>query len=299
MSDSKTETKVAVVGSTGYIGSATVGALASKFSSVPTIAFARNPEGDKAKGLAASNVTVAKGSFGDSGLADSLAGVSSVVLVTPGAEDRAPLTNTSIDACKAAGVKHVVLVSVAAVTAEKDHLFKRQFAEIEQHLVDSGLPHTIVRLPMFLDNQWGNAATIKGQNTLYHNLPEDKKYTVIGVADSGEALATIAVNPADHVGKAYTLTTPVASSNADFVAAYTKSLGREIKYVQVPDQGVHDALIGLGMPEWQVGGVMELIELMAEDCPQLCEPTGDFKTIVGRDATTIEAWVESVKGGFA
>ena len=60
-----------------------------------------------------------------------MTGVNTVYIVTPGAETRADLVAVGIDAAKTAGVAHIVIVSVPAVVAAGELMFKAQFRAIE------------------------------------------------------------------------------------------------------------------------------------------------------------------------
>ena len=52
-----------------------------------------------------------------------------------------------------------------------------------------GISFTLLRLPMFIDNQWANQASIKGQGTIYGPADGSKPTSLVSVADAGEAAA--------------------------------------------------------------------------------------------------------------
>eukprot|EP00036_Acanthoecidae_sp_10tr_P019574 CAMPEP_0206304004 /NCGR_PEP_ID=MMETSP0106_2-20121207/9525_1 /ASSEMBLY_ACC=CAM_ASM_000206 /TAXON_ID=81532 /ORGANISM="Acanthoeca-like sp., Strain 10tr" /LENGTH=148 /DNA_ID=CAMNT_0053734809 /DNA_START=126 /DNA_END=569 /DNA_ORIENTATION=+ len=144
---------VLVIGATGNVGTATVSALSSR--GIVTRAGARDPSSDKAKALATQpHVESVRADLGDpDSLPPALAGVSAVFIVTPGAENRAELVAAGVATAKTAGVSHIVVVSVPSVLADGDLIFKQQFNAIEADLKSSGVPATVLRLPMFLENQ--------------------------------------------------------------------------------------------------------------------------------------------------
>lgn len=73
-------------------------------------------------------------------------------------------------------LQHVVVVSV--LTADlTDTVFGKQFAELEAHVKSAGIPYTLLRLPIFLDNQYGNIGSIKGQSTWYDGIEPEKPFT--------------------------------------------------------------------------------------------------------------------------
>ena len=66
----------------------------------------------------------------------------------PGAANRVELATNAASASKEAGVEHLVLVSVLSVEAPET-LYGGQFAKIESHVKELGLPYTFLRLPFF------------------------------------------------------------------------------------------------------------------------------------------------------
>ena len=67
-------------------------------------------------------------------------------------QDRAALTINGINAAKDASVPFLLVLSVP--TAGQDTVFGRQFGEIEEAATSSGVPTTLLRLPLFTDNIW-------------------------------------------------------------------------------------------------------------------------------------------------
>ena len=71
-----------------------------------------------------------------------------------------------VPSASSAAIIHVVVVSVPAVVAAGELIFKTQFTKIEAKVAASGLKSTILRLPMFMENQWANQGSIKGQGKI-------------------------------------------------------------------------------------------------------------------------------------
>jgi len=188
----------------------------------------------------------------------------------------------------------VLVVSV--LTTGTDSIFGRQFAPLEEHVKQSGMPYGLLRLPFFLDNAFGNLEAIKG-GKYYAPAKPDVHFTPISVSDVGTAAAVILANPADHHNAVYKITTN-SMTHKDIAAAFTKVLGREVEYVQVPYEAAKKSFLDLGMPEWQVDGVLELLHYFDAESKLTNDPTGDFKSITGQDPQDAEAFVTSVKGAF-
>jgi hypothetical protein len=57
-------------------------------------------------------------------------------------------SKTAIEAAKLAGVRFALIVSVCSID-HPESIFGKQFIVIEDSIKKSGLPHTIIRLPLF------------------------------------------------------------------------------------------------------------------------------------------------------
>jgi uncharacterized protein YbjT (DUF2867 family) len=286
--------RVIVVGASGYIGRATLGALASRHSdTVQAFAGVRRPDTFEKM----ENVETVTADMGDkAALAMTLKGYDAAYLVIPGDIDRTQLGINGIEAAKEAGVKFLLVLSVLSVGTET--IFGRQFAPIEEAAQKCGLDYAIVRLPIFMDNHWANTWSVKEQSTFYDPRDGTKMHTPVAVSDVGKACADILADPTKHVGATYHLVSPAYSLD-DMAAELTKALGKEVKQTTVPYDVAKQAFLGMGFPEWQVDGIMELYKFMDDgsDCSNILD-TGDIELITGEKPTTIADWVSQNAGGF-
>ena len=148
--------KIVILGSSGNVGQATVQALSNKFGNeVEVIAGVRDPSKEEAKKLGElKGITLAQVDMNDKArVAEVCKGATSAFAITPGAYEREAITKNAIDGCIAAGVKAVATISVVTVE-EKDHLFSHQCLPIEEHIKKATDQYIILRLPMFIDNNW-------------------------------------------------------------------------------------------------------------------------------------------------
>lgn len=92
-------------------------------------------------------------------------------------------------------------IQVSVATVDKmDTIFGKQFTEIEESVRTSGIDFSLLRLPLFIDNNWLNKDTIHADGTIYGPADPFKKFTPIAVQDVGKAAATILLNPQEHKG---------------------------------------------------------------------------------------------------
>ena len=156
------------------------------------------------------------------------------------------------------------------------------------HQLLEGYESTILR---------GNAGTIKKEGVIYGPVDPTQKLASIAVADVGDAAATLLQNPSKFAGKTYTFnTTPY--SNEEVAQAFEEVLQKPVKYVQVSFDDAKKALMGMGMPEWQTDGVLELMRKQHEGKEVMSKKADDFEQVTGRAPLTIKEWVKMVKPGF-
>jgi NAD(P)H dehydrogenase (quinone) len=202
-------------------------------------------------GAPCQGVNVVKGDASDPvGLTAAFSGATSAYIIVPGVEARTALGLAAIAAARAAGVGHLTLQSV--VTADVvSTVFGAQFHPLEAAARKSGLPLTILRLPLFTDNIWGQADAVKGAGKFFYPTAAAAPYSSVTTDNAGEAGAVVVANPRPHVGKTYNVVGP-AYTNADLAAAFTAALGKPVEYVQVSYEAARASFLEKGWPEWQV-----------------------------------------------
>ena len=289
---------VFVIGASGQIGSATVQALSTRFSDKLDIrAGVRNPDkADKLKGF--KGVTMVRAEMGVKGeLLNTFKGVDALYIVTPPTENRAELTITTAEAAKEAGVKHILVVSICSVDNPKT-VFGKQFTEIEVGISKLGVSYIILRLPGFLENFLSDKSTIQESSQFYFPVDPTKQILFIAVEDAGVASAVILADPEKHANKTYNIVSN-RHSFGDVAAAFTEALGKEVKYVRVQYEDAKKSLLGAGMPQWQVGGMLDYLKLVDSGLEGADVPgNGDFERITGEKPTSLKEWVDKVKDTF-
>jgi uncharacterized protein YbjT (DUF2867 family) len=135
--------------------------------------------------------------------------------------------------------------------------FPRQHHESEDYIKSSGIPCTFLRPNGFMQNMVNyNGPSIRSQNAFYGSQG-DGQVSHIDLRDI--AAVTVKVLTEDgHVGKIYTLTGPKALTNSRIAEILSRTLGREIKYVDLPPAQMKQALLAVGTPEWNADGILDL-----------------------------------------
>ena len=119
---------------------------------------------------------------------------------------------------------------------------------------------------------------------------------MIAVGDAGKAGAAILADYSKHVGKDYQLVSE-APTYTQVAAAFSEALGREVSYVRVPYDTAKQTLMGMGMPEWAMDGLLKLYHLIDSGFP-LIDDLGDFKAITGEEPIDLKTWLAPIAENF-
>ena len=84
----------------------------------------------------------------------------------------------------------------------------------------------------------------------------EEKISAIDVRDIA-AVAVAALTDEGHEETTYDLTGPEGLTHQEMAEKLSKAVGREIQYVDVPPEAMREALIKVGLPPWQVDGLIE------------------------------------------
>lgn len=227
---------ILVSGATGQQGGAVARHLLSKGFRVR--ALTRNGDQDAARALTDQGAEVVEGSFDDRASLDrALDGVYGAYSVQgffeESVESEVRWGKAFADAASDAGVEHFVYNSVGGAERETGvpH-FDSKWA-IEEHIRALGLPATILRPVMFMNN-W---TTFTRDSILGGQLPQplspDTSLQVIAVDDIGAFAALAFSDPDTWIGRAL----EIAGDELTMTQAaetFGRVLGHQVEYVQVP-----------------------------------------------------------------
>jgi len=241
---------VLVTGATGTVGSVLVPALQARGATVR--AMTRNPGRPAAHGENTENVTA---DLNDpESVAAALKGVDAVFLNSPSAEDAATLQIRFADLARQAGVSRLVLLSQYAARADSPVRFLRWHAEVEAHVHNLGLDHTVLRPNLFMQGLFGFAGMIAAQGFFAAPIG-DAAVSLVDAHDIAESAAAV-LTGTGHSGRTYTLTGPRAVTHDQIARELSIAAGRDITFVDVSAEQFAAALAEI-VPPWQLGGLVE------------------------------------------
>jgi uncharacterized protein YbjT (DUF2867 family) len=246
---------ILVIGGRSKIGSALIESLVSGGQRVRALVR----EGERAGGLPAA-VEVATGDLADPGsLATAMAGIEKVFLLSSPHRDAVTWHRNAIDAAREAGVRLLVRSSIIGADRESPAEFVNGHTMCDRYLEQSGLDQVIVRPNLFLQNvPESTIPSIDEAGNFYVDAGEAR----ISMVDTRDvaAVAAVALTEPGHAGASYDVTGPEALSYRDVAAKLSGALGREIRYVDAPDQAVRDTLLGFGLDAWFVNALVGLYQ---------------------------------------
>jgi uncharacterized protein YbjT (DUF2867 family) len=252
MSTQRTAT-ILITGATGSIGTALTKILSEQ--GVPFKAMVRNTA--TAKDLAVlPGATLVEGDFNHAAsLSHALKGIEKAFLLTNSSEEAAQQQIRFVAAAKIAGVKHIVKLSQWAADVNSPVRFLRYHAAVEAAIIDSGIAYTFLRPNLFMQGFLGFKDII-AKNAKFFAAAADARISLIDVRDIA-AVAAAALTGGDHENKIYNLMGPEVLTHQQIAEIFSRELGTEIRFIDVPDEAMKEALLGVGMPEWQTNGLLE------------------------------------------
>ncbi len=283
---------ILVSGATGTVGSKVVSALVEKGADVR---IGVRSEG-KGKGVSERGVDVVRLDFSDpETFGPAFDGVDHLFMINilhPAAVEEG---DRITDAAKAAGVEHIVKLSALGCDAEPGIQLGRWHRAIEKHIEESGMGWTFLRPNNFMDNfatYW--AQPIKEQGKIFMPLG-DGAVSYVDARDIA-AVAAEALTETGHQGKAYSLTGPEALTLHQVAELLGKGIGKDVGYVDIPEDAAKQAMAGMGMPEFLVDAMSELNAL--DKAGYAAGVSDDIKGVTGKDPLTFERWIADSKGAF-
>jgi uncharacterized protein YbjT (DUF2867 family) len=211
---------------------------------------------DRARAIAVPNVEVVEGDFDrPETLLDALAGVERAFLLTNSTQRAKAQQLAFINAAKQSGVKQIVKLSQFEADANSPGRFLRYHAAVEAAIQASGIAYTFLRPNLFMQGLLNFRSTIATQSTFYA-AASDAKVSAVDVRDIAE-VAVASLTETGHEGKIYDLTGLQALTHAEMADRLSHALGRQIAFVDVSPEAMHDMLLSVGFPLWQADGLLE------------------------------------------
>lgn len=296
---SEWKTEILVTGASGNVGRAVVDLLVAAGVPVRAAGSSREAVVTRFGGeqeLARRGITPVGLDFTDSATwPAAYEGVSQMFLMRPPHLGK-PRTQMipSLEAAKAAGVKHMVLMSLQG--AEHNKIVPH--AALEKWLRESGLEWTFVRPSFFMQNlSTTHLSDIRDRSQVI--VPAGDGATgFVDTVDVAAVAAQALLHPDAHRNKAWTPTGSQALTYTQIAGTLSAVLGRTIAYTRPSIlTWIRHARSTLGMP-WAMIGVTTAIYTIAR-LGRADGLTSDVRTVTGRDPVTFQQFAEQNRRTFS
>jgi len=287
--------KILITGATGNVGRSLVKHLHTAEVDLRTLAHDEH----EARSMRELGVEPVVGDFlKPETLGPALEGVSTIFLLTPIHPEQVAQATNVIRAAKESGNDpHIVRLSVHQASHEAPTRISRQHAQVEDELISSKLPYTLLRPQSFMQNTLATARSVASESRIYQPF-EDGRLGMIDARDIGEVAAKVLIEEG-HEGKVYTLTGPAAISFYDVADALSDVLANEVRYIPISLEKAKEAMLGMGIPEWKADALNEYAKAHSEGYSDWT--TGDFEKRTGHPATSYRKFasdfVQVFRGG--
>ena len=246
---------ILVIGGHSKIGSALIDDLVARGE--PVRAMVRS--GESADSFPAGVETVLGDLADRASLDAAMEGADKLFLLCGPTQDEVEFNQNAIDAAAAAGLSLVVRSSILGADPNSRATFVRDHGISDAALRDSGLPHAIVRPNMFMENIPENTVPSIDANGNFYANAGDARLSMVDTRDVA-AVAAALLTESSHQEGVYDVTGPEALSYQDVAGKLSSCLGRQIAFVDVPDDAVRQTLLGFGLGEWMAGGLVDLFQ---------------------------------------
>jgi uncharacterized protein YbjT (DUF2867 family) len=235
---------ILLTGATGSAGSLITNEFVRQREPVRILVRSRT----NVKGLAdAPHVEVVEGDMSrPSSLGTALDGVDRVLMISGPRMDMVETQCTFIDACKAAGVTHLIKFSGLDARSETTFPFGLMHKAIEEYLEKSGLAWTHLRPTGFMQEYLREAPSIIDQGAFYFALG-DVRLNPIDLVDVAK-VGFLLLRDGGHEGARLAMTGPEVLSMAEVAERISRAAGKTVRYVAVSPIERRRALIAHGIP---------------------------------------------------
>jgi uncharacterized protein YbjT (DUF2867 family) len=282
---------ILITGASGNAGGAVLREVLKSGSGVRAMVRSRE---DSAKVPQGATAVVAD--FADtSSLRRALEGVDTVYLVCSPVRELAELESNMIDACREAGVKHIVLNS-ALGAGDFAKSFPSWHRKVEDKLKGSGMAYTTLRPNGFMQNLIAYfAPSIRAQAAFYQSTG-NAKISHLDLRDIAVAATKILRSPTQHAGKIYELNGPEALSYAEVAEKISKATGRNVQYVDIPADAQRKVLSDMDMPDFMITALLELQEYYASG--KASKVDGTLESLIHRAPTKMDDFLKEFADQF-
>ena len=275
---------ILITGATGKTGSATAKSLGEKGERFR--ALIRNEE--KKEGLESLGGEVVIGSIENTDVVNqSMQGVKTVLVLLPNSESQLALEKQLVDSAKQAGVERIVKMSSIEATPDATSQIPKLHLESEEYIKQSGLAWTMIKPNFYMQNLLASAGTIKDQGKIFLPMGEGKT-GMIDTTDVGTVIAKV-LSEDGHESMNHEITGPEILSFYEVAEIFSKALGKQVDYVDVPMDAYKETLGQFLTNQWHLDAVIDLFKGIAEGGIE--DKTNTFNELTGETPKSLSQFL--------
>lgn len=188
-------------------------------------------------------------------------------------------------------IRRVVVLSVMGVNRAMPHW------QVEQDVKAAGLSWTMLRPAFFMQNLIGPFGDEIRKHDRIIEPAGRARFSFVDAGDIAEAAAAALMDPASHIGRAYTLTGAEALGYADVASMLTAELDRTIRYEPASLRSQRRSLLS-GGADPAYANVQLVINLTAR-LGLAKRVTGDLPDLLGHPPTTLRHFIATNRKKWA
>lgn len=284
--------KVLVTGAGGTTGNAVIKALVRRKAEVTAFVHSEKHI-EKMRELSVSEIIVGDMANKED-VETAYQNVDTVYHISPAfREDEYEIGKLAIDTAKNVGIKHFVYHSVLH-SILPDLLHHSQKRQVEEYLVVSGVPFTIIQPAILMQNILQSWDSIEKEGIFRQKFytQKDSALCMVDVNDVAEAIAIIIENHKKHIGATYELCGPDNLKVDDIKRVFEKISDRTVELVFTPDEIMTEGLRKSGAGEYKIKAMMAMFRHYNDydffGCPYTLE------SILGRKPHSIEDFLRDM-----
>lgn len=276
-----TEPRIAVTGSTGFVGGSVARRLSTSGRELRLLV--RNL--DRAPRLPGAAAVPC--SYGDHAAAVAALEGIEVLFFVSGSESATRLADhrTFVDAAREAGVGHLVYTSFVGAAPDAAFTLVRDHHATEEHIRASGMDHTFLRDNLYLDF----LDAMVGEDGVIRGPAGAGRFAAVARADVARTAATVLQDVTRHRNVTYSLTGPEALTFSDVAGVLSAVSGRSVTY---HDETVAEAYASRRRweaPDWQLDAWVSTYTAIAAG--ELAALSRDVELITGKPPVSLAEWL--------
>ncbi|MFD2940282.1 SDR family oxidoreductase [Flavobacterium notoginsengisoli] len=283
---------ILVTGATGQLGTATIDFLLEKIPADEITALVRDLQ--KAQNLIAKGVNIKIGDYGDyDSLVEAFKGIDKLLLISSGDIIKMEAHHrNAINAAVQSEVGHIIYTGSNIKETENSpiSIVINSHLNTIAYLKESGLTYTILKNNLYANIVPGFlGSTVLDSGVSFPSA--DGKAAFITRENIAEAAAKI-LSETGHDFNVYKMAGDNSYSFEQIANMLSEISGKEVTYLNTEKEEFVEKLTKQGYPEEAIAGMTSFGEAIKQG--SFDAPSNDFEKLLGRKATTLKTYLESV-----